>query len=166
MKARQIVTSGLLAALVFALKVAMAGLPNIEPVTLLLIMYTLHLPKLALYITFVYIFLEAATFGLGMWTVNYLYIWPLLLLLTWLLRRNRSAIVWATFSGAFGLCYGALCAIPWAVTGGIYAGLSYWVSGIPYDIAHCIGNAVLMLVLYKPLQHCFSAVAKYIDSQK
>ncbi|WP_295752016.1 hypothetical protein [uncultured Oscillibacter sp.] len=41
MPARQIVTARLLAGLLFALQVAMAGLPNIEPVTLLIILYTL-----------------------------------------------------------------------------------------------------------------------------
>lgn len=41
MTTRQIVISGLLAGLLFALQVAMAGLPNIEPVTLLIILYTL-----------------------------------------------------------------------------------------------------------------------------
>lgn len=163
-KTRQIVVSGLLASLVFALKVAMSGLPNIEPVTLLLMMYMLHVPTLAPYITFAYIFLEAAVFGLGMWVINYLYIWPLLLLGVWLLRRNRSVVVWSVFSGAFGLGFGALSAIPWAITGGFHAGLSYWISGIPYDIAHCAGNAVLMLILYTPLTRCFSAVSKFIDT--
>lgn len=161
MKTRQVVTCGLLAALVFSLKMAMAGLPNIEPVTLLLIIYTLCVPRLAPYITFAYIFLEVAFFGFGIWVICYFYIWPLLLLLTWLMRKNQSVVIWAVFSGAFGLCYGALCAIPWAVTGGLYAGFTYWVSGIPYDISHCVGNTVLMLVFYKPLKRCFSNVSRY-----
>ena len=31
------------------------------------------------------------------------------------------------------------------------AGLTWWVAGIPWDIAHGVGNFVLMLVLYKPV---------------
>lgn len=30
--------------------------------------------------------------------------------------------------------------------------LSYWVSGIPFDLIHCGGNFVMTLVLYKPLK--------------
>ena len=46
MPARHIVTAGLLAGVVYALQVIMAGLPNIEAVSLLLILYTLWVPKL------------------------------------------------------------------------------------------------------------------------
>ena len=28
---------------------------------------------------------------------------------------------------------------------------SYWISGIPYDIIHCIGNVVVCGVLLRPL---------------
>ena len=29
--------------------------------------------------------------------------------------------------------------------------LSYWVSGITFDLVHCAGNFVFTLTLYKPL---------------
>ena len=29
--------------------------------------------------------------------------------------------------------------------------LAYWISGLPWDVVHCIGNFVLMLILGKPL---------------
>ncbi len=153
---RALITGGLLAALVYALQVAMAGLPNIEPVSLLVILYTLSFPALTPYILAVFIVLEGFTFGFGIWWVNYLYIWPLLAIGAHLLRRSDSALLWAVYSGAFGLGFGALCAIPWAITGGIAAGFAYWISGIPFDIAHCIGNFVLMLALYRPLSACFT----------
>nr|WP_325239199.1 hypothetical protein [uncultured Oscillibacter sp.] len=163
MSARQIVTAGLLAGLVFALQVAMAGLPNIEPVTLLLILYTLYVPKLALPIVFAFILLEGVTYGFGIWWVHYLYVWPLLVALTHLLRHNSSRFVWACFSGAYGLAFGAMCAIPYFLTGGFYAGVSYWVSGIPFDVLHCLGNAALMFFLYKPLSRCLVYIGKSVN---
>ena len=54
--------------------------------------------------------------------------------------------------GVFGLMFGALCAIPYAVAGGLAAGIAYWVSGIPFDLLHCGGNVVLALVLFRPLR--------------
>lgn len=51
------------------------------------------------------------------------------------------------YSGIFGLLFGTFFAIPYAVFGGINAGIAYWVSGIPYDIIHGVGNYFIMLVL-------------------
>ena len=162
MTTRQIVISGLLAGLLFALQVAMAGLPNIEPVTLLLILYTIYLPKLVPLIVCAFILLEGITYGFGIWWLHYLYVWPLLVFLAHLLRQKNSRVMWACFSGAFGLSFGALCAIPYALTGGLYAGFSYWVSGIPFDLLHCCGNAALMCALFMPLGRCLSYIAKFL----
>ena len=54
-------------------------------------------------------------------------------------------------SGAFGLVFGALCAIPYLISGGPGAAFAYWSAGIPYDILHCGGNFVLTLILYNPV---------------
>jgi energy-coupling factor transport system substrate-specific component len=61
-------------------------------------------------------------------------------------------------SAVFGLSFGALCAIPYLFTGtdlqsGLSIAFGWWVAGIPWDIAHCVGNFVLMLLLYKPLSN-------------
>lgn len=165
MSAHQIVTGGLLAGLVYVLQIAMAGLPNIEPVTLLLILYTLCMPRLSLYIVSLFVLLEGVTHGFGIWWLQYLYVWPLLVLLTHLLRQNTSKVFWAVFSGAFGLFFGALCAIPYAVAGGFYAGFSYWVSGIPFDILHCLGNFILMFFLYVPLKRCLEFLGGSLNSR-
>ena len=66
MPARHIVTAGLLAGVVYALQVIMAGLPNIEAVSLLLILYTLWVPKLTPLIVCAFILLEGVTYGLGL----------------------------------------------------------------------------------------------------
>ena len=55
-------------------------------------------------------------------------------------------------SGFYGLTFGALCAVIYFFIGGPSAAFSYWISGIAYDIPHCIGNVVLCLMLYKPLR--------------
>ena len=89
----------------------------------------------------------------GIWWVSYLYIWSILALIVLALRKMDSALLWAVVSGAFGLSFGVLCAIPYLISGGLYAAFSYWSAGIPYDILHCAGNFVLTLALYRPLSH-------------
>lgn len=157
---REIILGGLLAALLYAIQIAMASLPNIEAVSFLVVLYTLFFPALVPYILAVFILLEGLSFGFGIWWVCYLYLWPLLAILTHLCRKQDSALFWAVVSGVYGLFFGALCAIPWFFVGGIQMGIAYWISGIPYDIAHCIGNFTLMLILYRPVARCFKRFAR------
>jgi energy-coupling factor transport system substrate-specific component len=104
----------------------------------------------------VFTLIEGVIFGFNLWWISYLYVWPLLVLITRIFRKNDTALTWAVISGVFGLFFGALCAIPYAfmgtdLTSGLNIAFSWWVAGIPWDIAHCIGNFVLTLLLYKPL---------------
>lgn len=150
-KALSIATMGLLSAILLIGQVGMSFLPNIEPVTTLIILYTLVYKKQTFPIIYTFVLLEGLVFGFGVWWISYLYIWSVLALLALLFRKMDSALLWAVLSGAFGLSFGALCAIPYLISGGIGAAVSYWVNGIPFDILHCAGNFVLTLVLYRPL---------------
>ena len=84
---REVILLGLLGALLFVAKMALAPLPNIEPVSLLVIVYTLVLGWKALCPVYIYAALECLVWGLSYWSISYLYIWTVLLLLTMLLRR-------------------------------------------------------------------------------
>jgi energy-coupling factor transport system substrate-specific component len=141
----------LLGALLFGAKMAMAALPNIEPVSLLILVYTAVFGRKALYPIYIYVLLELMVWGLGLWNLNYLYVWLVLYLLGRLFRRMDSPWGWAILSGGYGLAFGLLCTPVYLVTGGWAYGLSWWVSGIPFDVAHCAGNFALALVLYRPL---------------
>lgn len=151
MKAIYIVTMGLLSALLLLGQIVMAPLPNIEPVTLLIIIYTLIYRKKVFYIIYTFALLEGLVYGFGLWWGNYLYVWTILALLVLAMSKNESVIVWSLFAGAYGLCFGALCSIPYFISGGVGAGLAYWIEGIPFDILHCAGNVVIMLVMFKPV---------------
>lgn len=150
---RRVVLSALLAAVMMALKMAMAVLPNIEPVSLLIMVYALVLGRQVFYIVFTYIFLEGLVFGFGLWWAGYLYIWPLWAGAVLLLRRGgeKPPLLWAAASGAFGLSFGALDALPY-LAGGPWAAFSRWAAGIPFDLLHCGGNFFLALFLAQPLR--------------
>ncbi len=150
-KISEIVTAGLLGAVLLIGQLAMAPLPNIEPVTTLIIVFTLVYKKQVFFIIYTFVLLEGLIFGFGIWWISYLYIWSFLALLVLALRKLDNAVLWAVISGAFGLLFGALCSIPYLAAGGIGAAFAYWSAGIPYDILHCGGNFVLTLVLYSPL---------------
>ena len=147
---RQIALFGVLGALTFGAKVAMSALPNIEPVSLLVMLFAVVFGRRCLYPIYLYVMLEILFYGIQLWNINYLYVWAILALLTSLFRAMDSVLGWAVLSGAFGLCFGLLCAPVYWVTGGWAFALSWWVSGIPYDLLHGIGNFFVALALFKP----------------
>ena len=148
----QITLFGMLAALTFGAKVAMSSLPNIEPVTLMLLVMGAVFGWKALCPMWVYVTAEILFYGLGTWNFNYLYIWIIPVALGVLLRKVRNPIVWALVSGVYGLLFGALCAPVDLFIGGMGYAVSKWISGIPFDVMHCAGNFVLALVLFVPLR--------------
>lgn len=150
-KARSLAWMGVLTALLFTGQVVMSFLPNLEIVSLLIILYTIFFGKKVFWMIYGFVFLEGFLYGFGMWWFQYLYIWNILAMVVLLLRNNTSALFWSIISGFFGLSFGALCTLPYLFTGGPAAAFSYWVSGLGFDLTHCIGNVVLCLVLFKPL---------------
>ncbi|HCT90131.1 MAG TPA: hypothetical protein DF613_01925 [Lachnospiraceae bacterium] len=141
-------------------KIAMTFLPNVEVVSLFIILYTLAFGRKTVYAIFTFIFLEGCLYGFGLWWIMYLYAWPLLSFLAWRLRKHDTPLPYAMLSGVFGLFFGALCAIPYFFIGGWSMAFTWWVSGIPYDLVHCGANFVLCLVLFKPLHNCLSTIRK------
>lgn len=155
---KEISVLSIMGALIFATKLALAALPNVSLNALLIILTAVFFGWKVMYAVVVYIMLEGLVFGFGLWWLSYWYLWPILAALAVLMRRNDSALIWAVLAGVFGLCFGALCSIPYLFVGGFSMMLSYWVSGIPFDLMHCAGNFVLTLVLYKPLYRAMNAV--------
>ena len=149
---RELALFGILGALMFAAKMAMAQLPNIEPVSLLVMLLAAAYGWRGLYPVYLYVLLEFAVWGFGLWSVCYLYVWLVLFCLARMLRRMASPLLWAALSGCFGLLFGALCALVYWVTGGWAAAVSWWISGLPMDLLHGAGNFVMALVLFAPLR--------------
>lgn len=159
--AQSVATVGLMIALIEALKLVLQGIPNVEMTSFLLILFTLHFGSLTYFVIPAFILIEGLIYGFGLWWLMYLYVWPLLALLTRAFSRVDSALFWACVSGAFGLSFGLLCAVPYffigAAGGGPAQGLrhlfAWWVAGIPYDVIHGVSNFVIMLTLYRPISN-------------
>ena len=151
---------GVMVAVIEVCKVALSFLPNIELTSFWIIMFTLLFQWRILFVIPVFILVEGAVYGFGLWWIMYLYAWPLLALIAYVARKQESVWFWSFLSSMFGFLFGFLCAIPYVVIGaadsgllgGLYAGFTWWVAGIPFDILHGVGNFVLMMVLYKPVR--------------
>ena len=149
---REMVLFALLGAMTFAAKYVMSFLPNIEPVSLMVMLFAAVFGWKWVYPVYLYVMLEILFYGISLWNINYLYIWAVLAVAAYFLRDLHHPLAWALLSGAFGLLFGALCGIVDVFIGGVSYAVAKWVSGIPFDLMHCGGNFFIALVLFKPIR--------------
>ena len=152
MKIRDICLMAVMGVVLNISKFVIAYIPNIELVSLFIILFTLVFKWRAIGAVAVFVFLEGLLYGFGLWWIMYLYSWPILILITWIFRWLRSNISWAILSGIYGLSFGFLTSFVYFALGGFATGVSYFIGGLTFDIAHCAGNFLLMLLLYNRLR--------------
>ena len=158
----------MMAAILEVSKFALSFLANIELVTFFVIMFALHFKNKIYAALPVFIVVEGLIYGFGDWWVMYIYSWPLLALAAQIMKRLHIGYPgFVALSTAFGLMFGLLCSpIRFFIglsSGGVMAGLntmlSWWISGIPYDILHGFGNFVIMLALFIPMDKALAKLA-------
>ena len=151
----EITTLAMMGALIFAVKLALSGIPNIQLNAPLIILTTVFFGWRALCSVLIYIMLEGLVYGgnsIFLWWFSYLYIWPLLVAVCMLFRKNDSAVIWAVIAAVYGLAFGPLMYLTYFAVNGAWKGFfAMWVAGIPFDLAHCASNFVFTLALYRPL---------------
>lgn len=157
---RDIATIGLMAAMLEAVKIILQGVANVELVTLLIILFTLYLGPKVLIAVWAFVGMECLVWGLGLWTIMYIYIWPVLVILTLMLSKCKDSFPFILLATFFGLFFGALCSIPYFFIGGPVMAFTWWAAGIPYDILHGIANCISALVLFKPLRMAINRIKK------
>lgn len=143
-------------AMVEAVKQALVAIPNVELVTFLFLVFTILFGWRVILVTWAFTAVETVIWGVNLWVIMYLYIWPLEVLCVMLLHRHFSrdedGYWWyCIFASLFGLAFGAICSIPYLFLGGPRTAIAWWIAGIPYDILHGISNFVLCMVLFRPV---------------
>lgn len=163
---------GMMVAIIEVCKVVLMGVPNIELTTFWIIMFSIYFRNKVFWAIPVFVLIEGAMFGFHIWWIMYLYMWPSLAFLTRLLKKVDSVWAYSFLSAMYGLLFGFFCAIPYVVIGtvdggiknGLYAGFTWWVAGIPYDLLHGIGNFVFMLILYRPIRNIMNKLPQISQS--
>ncbi|MDR0914491.1 MAG: hypothetical protein LBM65_04940 [Oscillospiraceae bacterium] len=134
---RELVLFALLGAIMFCGYFFLQVLPNVEVVSLLIVVYTVVFRAKALIPIYVYVVTNGIVYGFAPWWLPYLYIWAVLWAVVMLLpkfsffgnaAKNKSplspnnknsatkplqknallAVLYAAVSGVFGLAFGAL----------------------------------------------------------
>lgn len=152
----EVILLTLMGVLMYASQVVMASLPNIEIVSLLIILVARKFGIKSLISVYIFVLCEIFTYEFSLWIVNYLYIWAIFAFVITIIRKIDSTAVYTLISGIFGLTFGTLCSIPYFLTGGISFGVTYIINGFWFDLLHCGGNITLTFVLYRPLTKAFN----------
>lgn len=132
-------------------KFTLGFVPGVEVASLLFIIYTLFFEKKMVYVLPAFCLIEGVLYGFGIWWFMYLYIWAILVGVTYVFRNKTSVCFWSILSGIYGSLFGLLCCPVYFVTGGATMAISWWIAGLPTDIIHGISNFIICLLLFKPL---------------
>lgn len=162
---RDLVVFAMLGSLMFLSKLVMEGLPNVHPLGMLTMVYTLVYRRKALYPLYVYILLNGIYAGFATWWLPYLYLWTILWGVTMLLPRRMpprvAPVVYSLVCGLHGLAFGALYAPAQALLFHMsFEQMLAWITvGFPWDIVHAVGN-LAMSVLIVPLVKVLTKLEK------
>lgn len=153
MNIRDITLIGILSATLTASKLALSFIPNVEIVTLLFIVYTTTFElKKSLLVSFIFTTTEILLYGFSTWLIVYYLIWPILILVTTLIKNKiKSEYGYAILGAIFGYTFGAFFAVGESLFYGLAYGWAYWIRGLLFDLIHGTSNFIIILILYKPI---------------
>ncbi|GFN34386.1 hypothetical protein [Tepidimicrobium xylanilyticum] len=162
MKIRDIALIGILSATITAGKLVLSFIPNIEIVTLLFIAYTIVFGyKKVLLISVVFTTTEIFIYGFATWLLVYYIIWPILIIITELLKRRvKSEYGYAIIGAIFGYTFGIFFSVVESFFYGAAYGWAYWVRGLLFDLIHGTSNFIIVLVLLKPILDILNRLKK------
>lgn len=158
--ARSVATVGILAATVECGKLALAALPNIEVVTLLLALYGYCFGWVGIAASVVFVCIEPLIWGINTWVVTYFLYWPLVSAVFFIFGRSgvRSRVVLTASALLLTFWFGVLSSL---VDVGLFMGYFdnffyrfgiYYARGVWFYVAQLACNAVLFPLCFLPLE--------------
>ncbi|WP_188453823.1 ECF transporter S component [Virgibacillus oceani] len=152
----------LLAALAVVGRFAFAFLPNVQPVTSIIIICGLILgPVASIILALLTTFLSNMLLGMGIWTIWQVVSWGLIGIFSGLLGKYLKKVplyiivIFAVFSGYF---YGFIISLTtYSIARGNF--FAYYFAGLPFDTYHAVGNGLFMIMLYPVISHFFKKYA-------
>ena len=155
----------MLGSLMFCSKIVMELLPNIHLLGMFTIVYTVVFRAKALIPIYIFVFMTGLYAGFAPWWIPYLYLWAVLWGIAMLLPVNMpqkvARILYPIVCAMHGFAYGTLYAHAQALLFGLDPSqtLAWIVAGLPWDIAHGIGNIFSGLLIF-PLSELLKKLNK------
>lgn len=157
--ASRVAMVGIMAGTVECAKLALAAVPNVEAVTLLLSVYGYTFGGLGVMAAVVFVCIEPLIWGFGTWIFTYMLYWPALALLFAVLGRLRvrSRVLLSCVAVAMTLWFGVLSSL---IDVGLLSGYFdnffyrfgiYYARGVWFYITQIACNAIVIPLLLLPL---------------
>ena len=107
-KIKELVLFSIFASIMFLGQYFFQFIPNVEVVSLFIIVLSIVYERKVLYSITLFIMLMGITYGFGLWILGYIIIWPLLSLITVLLKEYLigNYLRLSLYSGGFGFLFG------------------------------------------------------------
>lgn len=160
----------LMTTLVSVGRLSFSFLPNVQPMTVMLVCITLYFGwKEGLAVSLLSVVLTNFYLGMGPWTLAQFVSYTVLILLTSLLEDSYERIPTPIMQGyvaILGLLYGLIISLVQAPFFGWNIFIPYYLSGLPYDVLHAIGNVAFYALLFPVIMRVFRQTDKSNSSSK
>lgn len=157
---RHLAMLSILIALCYIGRVVFQAIPNVQPMTAILLILTLQLGVAdGLIVTTLSLVLTNMIMGMGPWTFAQLGTFAVIIIFTGLVMRplyqRKCKLLFVIFAFMVGIIYGFVISL---VDYHIYGMTNFWAYytyGLPFDLAHAAGNAGFYLILEPILRPLF-----------
>lgn len=162
-KSYNIALVGILSAINVAARVLFQFLPNIKPVTSIIIITTLSLGLyIAMQVVVTTTLLSAILLGIGPYVFFQIFAWMIIVLITFFIKKYinpKNIALYTIWAGLSGFVFGLIVSSEKLLYGWAYF-LTYYLAGIPFDALHALGNILFFPICYFALTPIFKKQLK------
>ncbi|WP_283621812.1 ECF transporter S component [Limosilactobacillus avium] len=131
-------------------------IPNVQPVTDMIMIVTLILGiGFGISLAMMIMVVSNLVLGFGIWTVPQIIAYAVCVLtvagLAKVLPIRKHLTLQVILAAFLGFEYGFFVSIGMSIYGGFAAFIVYWLNGLLFDFYHAAGNVGFYFILYKPL---------------
>ncbi|EGO2793258.1 TPA: hypothetical protein IUT82_002700 [Enterococcus faecalis] len=162
---REVAVMALLTAVCVVGRLLTSVLPNVQPITAVLLIVTVHIGIVpALIIGSLSILITNFYLGMGIWTIAQILSFACIILFAGILRKytplKKAPFAQLLLAFFASILYGLLVSAMLAPFWGVKQFIPYYLAGLSFDVMHGIGTVVFYLLLKKPFVQMFQQYQK------
>ncbi|PLS19031.1 ECF transporter S component [Bacillus sp. M6-12] len=151
MSTKKIAYLSILIALSVVGRIYFGFVPNVQPTTVIIIITAIFLgARNGMTIAVLSAILSNLIMGMGIWTIGQVIAWAFIGGVSGLIGKKIEKIpflIMAFYAGLTGMVYGFILSLFYFFIENNHF-IAYYIAGVPFDLAHSIGNVVFYIILY------------------
>ena len=153
METRRLSLIAILSSLSFVGRMMFSFLPNVQPMTVIILIVVMYLGTYdGWLVAIISILISNLYLGMGVWTLAQIVSFSALILIAHICKKlNLSIRYYPIITLLMGFTYGFIISLVQAPFFGWASFFPYWISGLPYDLNHAVGNYLFFIILHPPL---------------